>query len=604
MQESTTVLSIIRERGTRGLPLKRLYRQLYNPHLYLMAYGRLYSNDGAMTPGATGETVDGMSVEKIKTMIDALRHERWRWTPAKRVYIPKKNGKLRPLGLPSWSDKVLQEVIRLLLNEYFEPQFSDRSHGFRPGRGCHTALSEIVHTWKGVHWCIEGDISQCFERLDHEVLMSILGEVIHDNRFLRLIRAMLQAGYLEHWRWGATLSGCPQGGVVSPLLSNAYLNKLDQFVETRLIPRYNRGKLRRSNPAYVQVTRAIARAKRQGNRGAIRGLRKQLRTLASQDPNDPDYRRLRYIRYADDFCLGFSGPKTEAEDIKRQLREFLHESLKLELSEEKTLITHAQTKAAKFLGYELVNQHANNKLDRRGRRSVNGEIGLRVPQTVIEAKCALFMRQGKPAQRAELIDDSDYSIVSQYQSEFRGVIQYYLLAQNVGWFNRVQWVMETSLLKTLAGKHRSTVQAMANKYKATTDTAQGPRKCFKVVVQRGQDKKPLVAQFGGIPLQRKEGAILVDSSPPHFRTDRSELLKRMLANTCELCGSRKQVEVHHIRKLADLKRKGQPDPPVWKQIMAARRRKTLVVCRACHEDIHAGRPLTATQRASWESRVT
>jgi retron-type reverse transcriptase len=216
MQDAATVLSIIRKRGEQGLPLNNLYRQLYNPQLYWQAYARLYSNDGAMTPDTTGETVDGMSREKIDTMIDHIRHERWRWTPVKRVYIPKRNGKLRPLGLPSWSSKVMQEVVRQLLDAYFEPRFSEQSHGFRPERGCHTALSAIVHGWKGVHWFIEGDISDCFGSLNHEVLLGILKESLQDNRFLRLIRHMLQAGYLEEWRWHETLSGAPQGGVCTP----------------------------------------------------------------------------------------------------------------------------------------------------------------------------------------------------------------------------------------------------------------------------------------------------------------------------------------------------------------------------------------------------
>ncbi len=198
----------------------------------------------------------------------------------------------------------MQEVIRQLLNAYFEPRFSDHSHGFRPGRGCHTALSEIVHTWKGVHWIIEGAISDCFGRLDHEVLLSILSEHIHDNRFLRLIRYMLQAGYLEEWSWHETLSGAPQGGVCSPILSNIYLDKLDTFVETVLMPKYNGEKRRKPNPAYKQVEYAIARAKRKGDRQAVQALRKQRRELPSQDPNDPDYRRLRFVRYADDWALG------------------------------------------------------------------------------------------------------------------------------------------------------------------------------------------------------------------------------------------------------------------------------------------------------------
>lgn len=604
MQESTTVLSIIRERGKRGLPLKRLYRHLYNPQFYLQAYARLYSNEGAMTPDTTGETVDGMSLRKIKTMIDAMRQERWRWTPVKRVYIPKRNGKLRPLGMPSWSNKVLQEVVRQVLDAYFEPRMSDHSHGFRPGRGCHTALSEVIHTWKGVHWFIEGDISQCFERLDHDVLLNILGESIHDNRFLRLIRHILKAGYLEEWKWNATLSGAPQGGVCSPVLSNVYLDRLDRFVETLLLPKYNQGKRRVPNPAYRQIENALDRAKRRGDRKAHHALRKQRRQVPSQDPQDPTYRRLRYVRYADDWLLGFSGPKEEAEEIKREISTFLRETLKLELSEEKTLITHARTGAAKFLGYEIVSQHADDKLDRRGQRQVNETIGLRVPKVVIEQKCALYQRRGKPAQRAEMLTDSDYSIVSKYQAEYRGIVQYYLLAHNVGWFNKVHWVAETSLLKTLAGKHKSTVAAMAAKHKATTETAKGPRKCLRVVVQRGKDKKPLVAQFGGIPLQRKQEAILIDHLPQFFMTNRSELLKRVLADACELCGSHKQVEVHHIRKLADLKKPGRQEKPGWMKQMAARRRKTLVVCRHCHEAIHTGRSSIPFRKQGLESRVT
>jgi len=207
---------------TGGLPglethAEDVYRQLYNPDLYLRAYGRIYRNDGAMTHGVTAETVDGMSLEKIQDIIDSLKAERYRWTPVRRVYIDKKGspGKRRPLGLPTWSDKLLQEVIRSLLEAYYEPQFSDHSHGFRPGKGCHTALAEVSESWRGTTWFIEGDISQCFDRLDHAMLRSVLAEDIRDNRFLRLIDGLLQAGYLEEWRYHATLSGAPQGGVLT-----------------------------------------------------------------------------------------------------------------------------------------------------------------------------------------------------------------------------------------------------------------------------------------------------------------------------------------------------------------------------------------------------
>src|SRR3954453_17823886 len=251
MQRAEALLDIIRRRGERGLPLERLYRQLFNPRLYLMAYGRIYANTGAMTPGVTAETADGMSLEKIGVIIDAVRAERYRWSPVKRVYIEKKGStKKRPLGLPTWSDKLVAEVVRLLLEAYYDVQFSDRSHGFRPGRDCHTALSEVVETWKGTHWFIEGDISDCFGSLDHEVMLSTLSEKIHDGRFLRLISHMLKAGYLEDWRWNATLSGAPQGGVASPILSNIYLDRLDRFIEQSLLPDYNQGQRRQPNRAY------------------------------------------------------------------------------------------------------------------------------------------------------------------------------------------------------------------------------------------------------------------------------------------------------------------------------------------------------------------
>ena len=395
MQNAETVLGVLRERGRRGLPCDELYRQLFNEHLYLLAYGRLYANHGAMTPGVDGETVDGMSLAKIGRIIDALRHERYRFQPVKRVYIPKKNGKKRPLGLPSWSDELVGEVVRLLLEAYYEPQFSDRSHGYRPRRGCHTALTEVAK-WAGTTWFIEGDIADCFGSLDHSVTLGILGEKIRDNRFLRLIKGMLQAGYLEDWEWNATLSGAPQGGVVSPIISNIYLHRLDTFVETVLIPEYTRGVRRVRNPAYREVTNAIERARYHDDRGAVRQLRKQQRSLPSQDPQDPGYRRLRYTRYADDHLLGFTGPKAEAEEIKARLAAFLREDLKLELSEDKTLITHARTGAAKFLGYEITVQHNDHKAT-RGKRSVNGIIALRVPLEVIKASAPPISSTANPS---------------------------------------------------------------------------------------------------------------------------------------------------------------------------------------------------------------
>jgi group II intron reverse transcriptase/maturase len=587
MQSAGTVLSVLRERGRRGLPLNELYRQLFNPQLYLMAYGRIYANKGAMTPGASGETADGMSLGKIGRIIDALRHERYRFSPVKRVYIPKKSGKMRPLGLPPWSDKLVGEVIRLLLEAYYEPQFSGRSHGFRPGRGCHTALSEVVNTWTGTTWFIEGDVSDCFGSFDHEIMVQILAEKIHDNRFLRLMRNMLQAGYLEDWKWNATLSGVPQGGVVSPVLSNIYLHRLDNFVETVLIPEYTRGGRRRQDAGYARVQAAYMRARKRGDHATARELRKRLRSMPSGDPHDPGYRRLRYCRYADDTLLGFAGPRAEAEEIKRRLAAFLRDDLKLELSQDKTLITHARTQAARFLGYEITVLHNDRKVT-RGIRRANGTVSLRVPGTVIKAKSAPYLARGKPARRPRLRNEDDYTIVSTYGAEYRGIVQYYLLAGNVARLYRLHWVMETSLLKTLADKHRSSVSKMARKHKATIDTPHGPRKCVEARIERN-GRKPLVARFGGIPLRRQKDAVLTDRLPVPGIIRLKELVTRLLADRCEICGNMGEVDVHQVRKLADLGKPGQPRP-AWAELMARRRRKTLVVCQSCHDAIH-GQPL-------------
>jgi group II intron reverse transcriptase/maturase len=595
MQNAETVLGVLRERGRRGLPCNELYRQLFNPQIYLLAYGRIYANQGAMTPGACGETADGMSEAKIGRIIGALRHERYRFAPVKRIHIPKKNGKMRPLGLPSWSDKLVGEVIRLLLEAYYEPRFSGRSHGFRSGRGCHTALTEVAINWTGTTWFVEGDISDCFGSLDHQVLLSILAEHIRDNRFLRLIKQMLKAGYLEDWVWNATLSGAPQGGVLSPILSNIYLDRLDRFVETVLMPEYTRGKGRKDNPAYSRLSAAIRRARLRGDRTTVHALRKQRRGIPTGDVNDPGYRRLFYTRYADDHLLGFTGPKHEAEEIRTRLADFLRDDLKLELNEDKTLITHARTRAAKFLGYEITVQHA------RSRPTVNGSIGLRVPREVIKEKCGPYLKHGKPEYRAELLNFDDHKIISTYGAEYRGIAQYYLLAGDVSRLNRLEGVAKTSMLKTLAAKHRSTVTKMARKYKARTATPHGPRTCFEATVER-PGRKPLVARFGGIPLIRQKKAVLTDRQPVPV-TRRKELITRLRTGRCELCGQRAAVEVHQVAKLAGLHKPGQPQP-AWAALMTRMRRKTLVVCAPCHHQaIHNRQPTAKPTEQSLESYV-
>jgi group II intron reverse transcriptase/maturase len=590
MRGAETILGIIHDRDKRALPLEDVYRQLFNPTLYLLAYGKIYRNQGAMTRGVTEETVDGMSVEKVQTIIEAIRHERFVWSPTRRVYIEKKNStKKRPLGIPTWSDKVVQEVIRLLLEAYYEPQFSNLSHGFRPNRGCHTALTAIRHYWKGTAWFIEGDIKGCFDNIDHTILLSILREKIHDNRFIRLIENLLKAGYLGEWRYNATYSGTPQGGILSPLLSNIYLDRLDSFAEQELLPNHTRG-TRERNPEYERLIASAWHLKKTGHTEEARKVRAQAQTLPSRNANDPDNAKLRYIRYADDFLLGFNGTRKEAEVIKQELRRFLTETLRLELSEEKTLITHARTRAARFLGYDIVTLHNDSQLDDEHRRRINAAIGLKVPKEVIQEKSQAHLRNGKPTHRTELMNDTEFSIIQQFQGEYRGIVEYYRLAFNLHQFDILKWVMEQALTKTLAAKLQIHVREVYARFGTSIQTDNGTRPGLQVVIER-KGKKPLVAQWGGISLKWKKEAKLCDEPYRTWNT-RTEAVDRLLAEECELCGSKERIEVHHVRALKDLQKKGQGEKPEWVKRMAARQRKTLAVCHECHvgpKGIHAGR---------------
>jgi len=584
MQNADTTLTVIRNRGERGLHLERVYRSLFNPDLYLLAYANLYSNQGAMTKGTTEETVDGMSLAKIHAIIDEIKNERFHWTPVRRTYIPKANGKMRPLGIPTWRDKLVQEVIRLILESYYEPQFADASHGFRPERGCHTALITVQRTWKGTKWFVEGDIKGFFDNIDHTVLLNILRRSFHDGRFIALVEGLLKAGYLEYWKFNRTFSGTPQGGVVSPILANIYLHELDRFVTTELIPEFTKGDKRKPNPIYERLRSRAKKAKAKGDMEKYRHWHSQLRLHPSQDPYDHSYRRLRYVRYADDFMLGLIGTKAEAEAIKQRVKTWLTDTLKLELSEEKTLITHATTDRAKFLGYEV------GTMQSESRPHVNGIIELRIPEAKLTEIENRYMRNSKAHHRAEFTNDSDFDIVAKYGAEYRGVVQYYILARNIRRLGRVKGTIRLSLCKTLANKHKTTVKQVYDRFKTIHYTGYGFIKSMIAFVER-KDKDPLIARFGELALRRQPYAVIQDEKPLWTRrVKRTELVQRLLAAKCELCGSSEDVDVHHVRALKDLNPTGRNSVPTHVFIMAARRRKTLVVCKFCHTAIHNGRP--------------
>jgi group II intron reverse transcriptase/maturase len=599
MQKADLLLDIYQKRGAKGLPLERVYRHLFDPEMYLRAYGKIYRNFGSMTRGTTKETVNGMSLQKIQTIIGLLKMERYRWTPVRRSYIEKTDGsgKRRPLGIPTWGDKLVQEVVRTLLEPYYEQRFSNSSHGFRPCRGCHTALRSIRDTWTATVWFIEGDIKGCFDNIDHAVLSEILRRDIHDGRLLNLIDGMLKAGYMEDWRHFDTLSGTPQGGIISPLLANIYLNELDSFVEDTLLPAYNRGKQHKLNPEYKRIRDQLfrERAKKNPDIDRIRSLKRKRRELPSTDPCDPEYRRLRYIRYADDFLLGFAGPKEEAAEIRDRIGEFLAQKLRLTLSTEKTLITHASDEKAKFLGHEITTTRKGCLLDERGRRTTNGRISLLMPQKVVRKYRGRLSEKGQIIHRTELLSDTDYTILERYQGVLRGLYNFYCMATNVSRrMGKLKWILETSLTKTLAHKLKISVTQVYEKYQASSlDTEFLDTKVLQVVINR-PGKDPLISRFGGISFKRKPegmGTIDLETTRAWFKPGgrRSEAVQRLMADKCELCGDEGPLQAHHIRQLADIDRPGRRPKATWEKIMAARKRKTLMICDKCHRDIHAGR---------------
>ena len=590
-------LEIVRKRGEDESELRRVYYNIVtNQELFLAAYANLYANDGAMTPGVQKtDTVDGMSLARIDAIMKKLKERKYTWTPVRRTYIEKKNSqKKRPLGMPGFNDKLLQEVLRMVLEAYYEPQFRSSSHGFRPSRGCHTAL-DAVAKWRGTRWFIEGDIRGCFENLDHRVIMNVLRKRIQDHALLTLIEMMLHAGYLENWQYHTTYSGTPQGGIVSPLLANIVLNELDTFVEDDIISQYTQGTVRKFNPEYTKLAGQARRARAKGQLGEARRLRKMYTRLPSRLPNDPDFKRIWYVRYADDFLIGYIGTKKEAEDITGKVGEFL-KSIRLEMSEEKTVITHARTEKARFLGYEINLMKADDQAatitehpvaGRHTRRTLTQQIFFSVPEDVIAKWLAKVEEGNSIATRRELLNLRDYDIISTYEVELQGLINYYCRAHNQRQLQRLRFRWKESLTHTLANKHHMSLTHVRQKYERFYNVKK--EKLIGVEIPR-EHKKPVVAIFGKKPIQRQKGTRLKDEIQTIY-VNRNGLIDRLLADICEVCGKAgSPLQGHHIRKLKDLKKHWRgKEKPAWVQRMIEIRRKSLFVCKECHQEIHAGR---------------
>ena len=600
MRSPERVLNSLNEHSKdSSYKFERLYRILFNEELFYVAYQKIASNGGSTTKGSDGRSIDEMSLARIETLIASLKDESYQPHPSRRVHIPKKNGKTRPLGIPAFEDKLVQEVVRMILEAIYEGHFETTSHGFRPKRSCHTALLHIQKTFSGAKWFIEGDIKGFFDNIDHDVLVGILRERISDDRFIRLIRKFLKAGYVEDWTFHNTYSGMPQGGIVSPILANIYLDKLDKYVK-EYIRHFDMGTKRRpgkeSNDLANERKRTVRKLKKikDGTEKAalvarLKAIEQERAAFPSGDEMDGSYRRLKYIRYADDFILGVIGSKEDALRIKEDIKSFLSESLALELSEEKTLITHT-SKSAKFLGYEITvtrDNHQRRDVQGRLRRTYGKRVRLNVSMATLRDKLLEYgameikLRNGKeiwkPKCRSGLIFNDDLEILDRYNRETVGFCNYYLIANNCVVLHNFRYIMEYSMYKTFAGKYRSTVRKINKKYRLN--------KLFTVKYeQKGVIKS---RTFYKTSFKRRTTAFngSCDIEPYSIAdVSRTNLTDRLKAEKCELCGATGKLIMHHVRNLKDLKGKES-----WKRLMSARKRKTIALCPSCHRLRHLGK---------------
>ena len=596
MKPTTEILARISQNSLANKEevFTKLYRYLLRPDIYFVAYKNLYANNGAATKGVNEDTADGFSETKIDSIIKALADETYQPMPVRRTYIQKKNNrkKLRPLGIPTFTDKLVQEVLRMILEAVYEPIFLDVSHGFRPKRSCHTALKQLRREFNGTRWFVEGDIKGCFDNINHAVLVGLLSNKIKDARITKLIYKFLKAGYLENWQYHKTYSGTPQGGIISPLLANIYLHELDKFV-MKLKSEFDTPGVGQITPEYRELHNEIKRLshrltkvtgeEREMALAEYKPKRQKLMTIPCTAQTD---KKLKYVRYADDFLIAVKGNREDCQWIKSKLAEFIGDTLKMELSEDKTLITHS-SKCARFLGYD-VRVRRSGKIKRGGpghvkMRTLNGGVELLVPlndkirQFVFTKGVAIQKEDGSmfPVHRKYLVGLTDLEIVSVYNAELRGICNYYGMASNFCKLHYFSYLMEYSCLKTLASKHKTSLSKIINKFNDGT----------------GKWGVPYETKLGS---KRRYFANYADCKGKGSATDYisnaavvygyavNTLENRLKAKVCELCGTTESdhYEVHHINKLKNLKGKER-----WEIAMIAKHRKTLVVCRDCHRSI-------------------
>jgi group II intron reverse transcriptase/maturase len=587
------ILISLKKRNKSDNKYRKLYKNLYNLDFYKLAYSNIYTKPSQMTKASDDSTIDGMSIDRINKLIEKLRNRSYRPTDLRRIYIQKKNDKTRPISISSFEDKLIQEIIKLILEAIYDDNFSEYSHGFRPNKSCHSALEQIRQKFKGTSWFIEGDIKSCFDSIDHVILLNILKEKIKDDSFIHLINLFLKSGYLENQVYHKTYSGTPQGSIISPILCNIYLDKFDKLMdEFKQIYEKDSKKLRHVLPEYRNITNNIYRMKQNlSNNINIIKSKEKLSNFQKQqkhwvgstvDMMDSNYRRFHYVRYVDDFLIGIIGPKSIAIKLKNKLIEWFKKKLKLELSEEKTKISHNSEKI-RFLGYDIISiRNSQNKRE-------NGNIKLSVPYDImidfmLKNRIAKWWNSPisgkdelKAIHKSELINNDPYEILLYYGSKLKGLYQYYKLAENVYKLGNFNYLFQTSYLRTLSAKYRTSRAKLYKNKKFYRN---------KTLGYFSQDKNKFYKLFNG-PFEKQlyKDKDICEDKLINFRS-RNSLIKRMEANKCEHCGNTDgPFEVHHVKKLKDISKNKEN----WAKNMIFRHRKTLILCLSCHHKLHVNK---------------
>ena len=542
---------------------KGIYSLFYQSEFYIIAYNNIKSNDGAETTGSDGTSLHGFSQTWIDNIIDSMRDESYQPNPSRTTYIPKQDGsgKMRKLAFPNGIDKLIQECVRIVLDCIYEPTFSNLSHGYRPNRSIHSAVAQ-VETWRSATWFIEGDISACFDEVDHRALESILRERINDERFIRLINKLLKAGYFNtDLEFHNSKAGVNQGSICSPILANIYLDKFDRFMED-IINRDTLGAYRKQNPKYAKVHHQLKKAKTSGDVIAINSLTKELKSISSIDLMDSNFRRVRYVRYADDFLVGIIGDKAFAKQIKQEIADFLKTKLKLRLSDNKTKITNARHDKAKFLGFRITKDKIYSSI------KVLIDIDEIIRRLHLRGFCN---KQGYPIGVTKVFNKPIHEIIKHGNNVLRG-----LLVNNQGCHNfwqaaRIQYIVQFAIAKTIARKYRISMKEVFKIY--------GKQLSVQYLNPKGQPNEISLALFRSFSRNKDFFKNWIIKLKEHvvITYDTRNPLKK----PCYVCDSSQNRKMFHRRKKSLIK---QPIPLIVTVMLKINRRQ-ICLCDSCFSQV-------------------